>query len=450
MTEQYDYIVIGGGSGGLASARRASSYGARVALIEGNRVGGTCVNRGCVPKKILWNAAKLSKELADSVDYGFALQGPVSFDYRRLLKARTDYINFLVARHEAHLTEAHIDTVEEFASLTGPGEVRTASGRSLRSKHVLLATGTQPAVPNIPGAELGMTSDGWFEITELPQRLLVVGGGFVGVEFASIARALGCAVTLAFRGVTLLERFDRLIQQELTASMRDSKFELLSPFLPSRIERTTTGALRVHTEQGLDIGNYDGILWAIGRVPNVHKWVNGAGVELDERGFIRVDDYQNTNLPGVYAVGDITGRACHTPVAVAAGRRLADRLFGNEPRAKMDYEFIPSVVFSHPPIGTVGLSEDEAVALHGDRVSCYQSRFHGLFHALSQNPLVTAVKMVTLLPDERIIGLHSIGYGSEELLQGFVVALRMGACKRDFDHTIGIHPTVSEEFVTLR
>ncbi len=448
-TETFDYVVIGGGSGGLASARRARSHGARVVLIEPAQMGGTCVNRGCVPKKILWNAAELASNLAEFSDYGFDIEQNTRFSYEKIRSASRTHIERLNDFYATSLADAGIEVIAEWAKLAGPGLVETASGRKLSAPHVLLATGARPQVPAFEGAELGITSDDWFQLTELPKRLLIVGGGYIGVELAGIAHALGSAVTFAYRGAVPLQHFDAMLGQSLTEAMRQSGLQLHSEFKPKRVWRSDRGVLMVEAEDGRLVANLNAVLWAIGRVADARTWVEPAGVALDPQGFVRVDDYQRTNVAGIYAVGDVTGRACLTPVAIAAGRRLSDRLFGGEPEAKLDFDDIPTVIFSHPPIGTVGLSEAQARKRHGDRIKCYATRFTNLYHAVTRHKQTTAMKLVTLLPDERIIGIHVIGRGADELIQGFAVALRMGACKADFDRTVAIHPTAAEELLTM-
>ncbi len=305
-------------------------------------------------------------------------------------------------------------------------------------------------MPALEGAELGITSDDWFQLAELPKRLLIVGGGYIGVELAGIAHALGCSVTLAFRGTTPLRQFDELLGQSLAQAMNASGIELLSEFKPKRVVRSEDGALSVDADDGRSVRGLNAVLWAIGRTANAKSWGDVAGIELDVRGFIRVDEYQNTNVAGVYAVGDVAGRACLTPAAIAAGQRLSDRLFGGKPDSKLDYNDIPTVVFSHPPIATVGLSEAEARRRYGDQVKCHVKRFTNLYYAVTRTKPFTAMKLVTLLPDERVLGIHVIGLGADELIQGFAVALRMGAKKADLDCTVAIHPTAAEELVTMR
>jgi glutathione reductase (NADPH) len=448
--EDFDYLVIGGGSGGLASARRARRYGARVALFEANVLGGTCVNRGCVPKKILWNAAELSHKFADYSDYGFDVPPSSKFEYDKLRRASLSHVKALNDVYASRLAQDGVEVFAELAKFAGPGLIETPTGRRMRAPHILLATGTRPQLPVLEGTELGITSDDWFKMTQLPKRLLIVGGGYIGVELAGIAHALGCDVTLAYRGATPLRQYDELLTQTLADTLRASGIELLSRFEPERVVRTEGQLLVVDAVDGRSVRGLNAVLWAVGRVADAKTWAESAGIELDARGFIRVDEYQNTNVTGIYAVGDVAGRACLTPVAIAAGQRLADRLFGGIVDSKLDYSDIPTVVFCHPPIGTVGLSEAEARRRYGDQVLCHVTRFTNMYYAITEQKPPSAMKLVTLLPDERILGIHVIGLGADELIQGFAVALRMGAKKSDLDRSVAIHPTAAEELVTMR
>ena len=449
--ETYDYIVIGGGSGGLASARRARALGARVALADPRPLGGTCVNRGCVPKKVLWNAAELAERSEDLSDYGLELSGPLRVDYARLARASRAYVARLNEIYASRLKEEGVHWLVERAHLTGLGQVELGSGARLQAPHVLIATGGYPFVPPLPGAELAITSDDWFLRDELPRRLLIIGGGYIGVELAGVARALGVEVTLAYRAPAPLVLFDELIRETLVQELERSEITLLSGFLPHGLARAMDGTISVTTADHGTLHGYDTVIWATGRRANVHELgLESVGVELDDSGYIVTDAYQSTSVAGIYAVGDVTARAHLTPVAIAAGRRLAERLFGGVADAHLDYEDIPSVVFSHPPIGCVGLTEHQARARYGDAVKTYVTRFTNLYHSVTRRKPRTAMKLVTLLPDEKVLGIHAIGLGVDELIQGFAVALKMGARKADLDRTVAIHPTAAEELVTLR
>jgi len=449
--ETYDYLVIGGGSGGLASARRARAHGARVALVEAGALGGTCVHRGCVPKKIQWNAAELAEHLADLPDYGLLGVERPRLDYGRLARASHAYIERLGEVYARRLSEEGISHRVGRATFAEPGRVEI-DGQTLAGEHVLVATGSHPFVPDVAGAAFGITSDDWFELDELPRRLLVLGGGYVAVEIAGVARALGSEVTCAFRSDAPLARFDGMIRAAVGAGLEHAGIRLEPGFCPAGIQRSAGGALAVAGLDGRALGEFDCVLWATGRSANVAPLgLERAGIELRPDGFIATDAFQNTTRAGHYAVGDVTGRVQLTPVAIAAGRRLADRLFGGESEAHLDYRDVPTVVFTHPPVGTVGLTEEAARAEYGaDTVKVYTSRFVPLYHAVTTRKPQSAIKLVTAGADERVVGIHVFGPGADELLQGFAVALKLGATKRDFDRTVAIHPTLAEELVTLR
>ncbi|MBX3184257.1 MAG: glutathione-disulfide reductase [Polyangiaceae bacterium] len=453
--EELDYIVIGAGSGGLASARRAAQRGARVALVEVGRLGGTCVNVGCVPKKVMWNAASLAEGAQVAQGYGFT--GELTLDFAKLKAGRDAYLVRLNQIYAKNLDADGVQLVTGRGRLTGPGEVRVeapgsnpdAEPRTLRAPHVLLATGGRPRRPELPGQELGITSDGFFELTELPRSVVIVGGGYISVELAGVLRALGSEVTLWVRKAQVLTGFDPLIRDALTEELVKAGIHIEVEAEPTGIVREADGL----TVRGVghETRGVDQVLWAIGREPNTAELgLESVGLTTDEGGTISVDAYQNTSVPGVYAVGDITGRWPLTPVAIAAGRKLADRLFGGAAEARLDYEDIPTVVFSHPPIGTVGLTEPEARERHGSAVRCYQTRFTNLYYALVDHKVSTVMKLVTVGPEERVVGIHVMGLGADEMIQGFAVALRMGATKADLDRTVAIHPTAAEELVTLR
>jgi glutathione reductase (NADPH) len=445
----FDYLVIGGGSGGIASARRAAALGARVALIEAGRLGGTCVNVGCVPKKVMFNAASIAQTLGDAPAYGFTLD-VLGFDWQKLQRGRDAYV--------ARLNEIYAQNLERAGVQVFRGQARFESDRSvvvgtdrLSAPHTLIAVGGSPRRPALPGAELGMLSDDVFRLDQRPERLLIVGAGYVAVEFAGVFAALGTQVTLAYREASLLRHFDAMLGDGLCEEMTRQGIRTEPHSVGTRLDRAADGKLRLQRQLGEPLQGFDALLWAIGRTPATGGLgLQPLGIELSETGHIPVDAFQNSAVAGVYAVGDVTGRFELTPVAIAAGRRLAERLFGGQPEAKVDYFDIPSVVFSHPPIGTVGLSEAEAKLQYGDAVKSYQARFTNMYYALTEHKPKTSIKLVTVGAEERVVGLHVLGLGADELLQGFAVALRMGATKRDFDRTMAIHPTAAEEIVTLK
>jgi len=449
MKQQFDLIVIGAGSGGIATARRAAAHGARVAIVEHGRLGGTCVNVGCVPKKVMWNAAALSHGLEMAGDYGFAVSRG-GFDWSVMKQKRDAYIERLNGIYQRNLELDEISVYRGPGRFAGPNEVEV-NGELLQGRHIVIATGGRPQVPDIPGAELGITSDGFFELEQRPARTVIVGAGYIAVELAGVLNSLGSDVTLILRKQTFLRSFDATLREALMEEMINSGVNILHSTHMSSIRKQDNGLLHVVSSHNEDIHDVDCFIWAIGRTSNTDAiGLESTGIEVNEDGFIETDEFQNTAVAGIYAVGDITGRAALTPVAIAAGRRLADRLFNNQPQAKLDYQNIPSVVFSHPPIGTVGLTEDAARERYGDQVKVYQSRFTNMLHAMSEHKPKSVMKLITAGAKEKVVGVHAIGDGADEIIQGFAVALNMGAHKADLDNTVAIHPTAAEELVLLR
>jgi len=452
MNKVFDLVVIGAGSGGIATARRAASYGARVAIIESGRLGGTCVNVGCVPKKVMWNAASLAHGLEMAADYGFDITRH-GYDWSIMKKKRDAYIvrlNDIYQRNldldEIKIFQGHGQFVDRHCiEVVGDSETQTIEG-----KHVLIATGGRPTVPDIPGADYGITSDGFFELENLPERVVVVGAGYIAVELAGVLNMLGSRVTMMLRKEVFLRSFDASLRECLMEEMLNSGVNILGSTHVSRVEKADDGTLQIITSHNHTIEDNDCLIWAIGRSSNTDNiGLEKAGLKVTKEGFIETDEQQNTAVKGIYAVGDITGRAALTPVAIAAGRHLAERLFNNQTEAKLDYDNIPSVVFSHPPIGTVGMTEGEARERYGE-VKVYQSRYTNMVHALSDHKKKSSIKMITAGAREKVVGIHIIGEGADEMVQGFAVAIKMGACKSDLDSTVAIHPTASEELVLLR
>ena len=447
--DPFDYLVIGGGSGGLASARRAALHGARVALIEASELGGTCVNVGCVPKKVMWNAAEISDALQYASGYGFdvARRG---HDFTALRTRREAYIQRLRDIYLQNLEKDGVQLIRGRARFRGPREVEVGE-RVLRAQHVLIATGGAPTFPEIPGAELGSSSDGFFALQTLPERALIIGAGYIAAELASVLNVLGCEVTLAMRHERPLRSFDAMLGDALLQALRSRGVRVMPSVTVASLTSGLSHKLVATLSDGSSLPAVDAVFWAIGRHPNTAKLgLDTAAVQLDHAGHVLVDEWQNTSAPGVYAIGDVTGRATLTPVAIAAGRQLSERLFGGNPAAKLDYRDIPSVVFSHPPIGSVGMCEADARAEYGDDVKVYTTRFTNMFYAMTEKKELTHMKLVCTGPDERVLGVHVIGRGADEMLQGFAVALKLRATKADFDGTVAIHPTASEELVTMR
>jgi glutathione reductase (NADPH) len=450
MANDYDLIVIGGGSGGLAGAQRAAEHGARVLLAESGRLGGTCVNVGCVPKKLMWYAAELARGLADAREYGFDVEIG-RHDWGLLKRKRDEYLVRLNGIYERNLEKRQIGLIRARARLAGPGRVSVA-GRELSAAHIVIATGGRPIVPALPGADLGITSDGFFALERRPERVALVGSGYVAVELSGIFAALGSHTTLVLRFGHVLRSFDAMLGQAALGMLGEAGVHVVTGAAPTALTQDSQGALVLRVGDGRALGPFDALIWAVGREPATDDLgLERAGVARDAMGYVHADEWQATNVPGVYAIGDVTGRAALTPLAIAAGRRLSDRLFGGMPDRKLDYENVPTVIFGHPPIGTIGLTEPEARARFGaQNVKVYTSGFVPLYHALTAHKPRAQMKLVTAGPEERIVGAHVIGEGADEMLQGFAVAVRMGARKRDFDDTVAIHPTSAEEFVTMR
>jgi len=448
METHFDLISLGGGSGGIAVARRAAALGARCALIEAGKLGGTCVNRGCVPKKLMWHAASIAHTLQQASDYGFE-SATGKLDWARLKLGRDAYIKRLNSIYRTNLEDSRVELISGWGRFIDAHTLEV-DGKRYTAEHIVIATGGQPQIPDVPGARLGINSDGFFGLFTQPQRIAIAGSGYIAIEFAGMLNALGSEVSLLIRRQNFLNGFDNMIQDQLMASMQDNGINVLCSVQIESVERDPEGVLTLATSHDHRLTGFDCLIWAIGRSPATSGLnLAAAGITPDGRGFIETDTFQNTKVPGIYAIGDVSGRAALTPVAIAAGRRLADRLFGGKKNSRLDYENIPTVIFSHPPAGSIGLTEDAARALHGSAVKVYQTRFIPLYYGLTRHKSHAAMKLVTVGSDEKIVGCHVIGQGADEMLQGFAVAMRMGACKRDLDHTVAIHPTSAEEMVTL-
>lgn len=451
----YDYIVLGGGSGGVASSRWAAGrLGKKVAIIEKGRLGGTCVNVGCVPKKIMWNTANLFESFhQEAAFYGFQVQGETHLDYKLLKQRRTDYITRLNGIYANMLKNSGVQLYQGVGHFVDAKTIQVGD-QLLTADHITIAVGGTPTVPAIPGAELGITSDGFFdEMSELPKRAAVVGAGYIAVELAGVLQTLGSSVDLVIRYDKFLRNFDNSIADNLMPEMTASGINIKTNTSLGKVEKNTNGTLTLYNDKGEVVGNdYNTIIWAIGRHPLTSTiGLDKIGVQLNPNHTIKVDEYSNTSVPGIYAIGDVIGKLDLTPVAIAAGRRLARRLFEpNQTTLKLDYSNVPTVIFSHPPVGTVGISEKEAKEKFGeDQVHVHTTSFTNMYYAFSIKKPKTYIKMVTVGPQEKVVGLHIIGIGADEMLQGFAVAIKMGATRKDFNDTIAIHPTASEEVVLL-
>ena len=423
--KEFDMIAIGGGSGGIATMNRAGEYGAKVAVIEEKKLGGTCVNVGCVPKKIMWYGAQIAEAVHQyGPYYGFTSDNQ-KFDFATLRKNREAYIDRARSSYNGSFKRNGVELIEGRARFIDMNTVEV-------------------------GGEL-IHSDDVFKWEELPDSVAIIGAGYIAVELAGVLHSLGVKTDLFVRRDRPLRNFDDYIVDGLMEEMGKTGLNLHIHKIPQRIEKLANDQLKISFEDGSShIAQH--IIWAIGRKPNVQDLnLEAVGVTLNERGFIAVDEFQNTLVPGIYALGDVTGEKELTPVAIKAGRTLAERLFNGKKDAKMDYSNIPTVVFSHPAIGTVGLTEEQAVKTYGaDNIHVYTSSFTSMYSAVTQHRQQAKFKLITAGKDEKVVGLHGIGYGVDEMIQGFAVAIKMGATKSDFDATVAIHPTGSEEFVTMR
>ena len=448
--KEFDIISIGGGSGGIATMNRAAMYGAKAAVIEAGYLGGTCVNLGCVPKKIMWYGSQIAEAIQNyGPEYGFTSQ-EVTFDFSTLRKNREAYIERSRISYGNTFNKNGVEVINGFARFVDNQTVEV-NGELIRAKHIVIATGARPVVPSIPGSELGIVSDDVFAWEELPSSVAVLGAGYIAVEMAGLLHGLGVQTDLFVRGSRPLRSFDTYIVEALMEEMNRTNLPLHTGKTPISLEKTQDGHIQIHFEDGSSHVAQQ-VLWAIGRKPNVDKLnLEATGVQLTPSGHIAVNEFQETGISGIYALGDVTGEKELTPVAIKAGRLLAERLFNNKPTAKMDYNTIPTVVFSHPAIGTVGLTEDEAISQYGkDNVKVYTSAFTSMYTALEKHRQMAKFKLVTAGENEQVVGLHGIGYGVDEMIQGFAVAIKMGATKEEFDAVVAIHPTGSEEFVTMR
>ncbi|KAL9188986.1 hypothetical protein ACHAXT_011476, partial [Thalassiosira profunda] len=477
-TYDYDLIAIGGGSGGIACAKRAAAHGAKVMCVERARLGGTCVNVGCVPKKVMWSAAHIADTLKhDMRHYGFESGAEATLDFAKLKKARDDYVKRLNGIYENGLKSAGVTSVFGECSFADSHTVRVVGADGTTTQYsadkIVIATGGKPHFPPGDGVEEHcISSDGFFELEELPKVAVVVGAGYIAVELAGVLNSLGSETHLVVRKGRALREFDPMISEGLDAEMIKSGII---------IHRHTNGVAKVALDEqkkkmvtlhsGDVIYGADCVLMAAGRVPNSEdlcvdcEWapnteklhLDSCGVAITPRKYVIVDEYQNTNVENIYALGDVCGRVELTPMAIAAGRRLADRMFSGKPEdkvAKVSYEFVPTVVFSHPTIGTCGLTEPQAIEKYGEgNVKCYKSKFSNLFYGIfdlkPEEKPKTLMKVICAGVDEKVVGIHVLGMGADEMMQGFGVAMKMGCTKADLDSCVAIHPTAAEELVTM-
>jgi glutathione reductase (NADPH) len=441
----FDMFTIGAGSGGVASSRRAGSYGARVAICEELRVGGTCVLRGCVPKKLLVYGAQFAEAFADAAGFGWTVVPP-SFDWPALIAAKDKEIGRLSQIYINMLKNSSVQIIDGHAVLVDPHTVEIA-GRRYTADKILIATGSWPEVPDIPGIEHVISSNEALDLKELPRRIVIVGGGYIAVEFAGIFSALGSEVVELIRRDELLYGFDDDIRVALGQEMRGRGVAIHTLTHVARIEKRAQGYL-IFTTGGREF-SADIVMYATGRAPNTRSLgLAEIGVQTNENGAVVVDEWQRSSVPNIYAIGDVTDRINLTPVAIAEGRAIAETLFNDNP-TKMDHADVPSAVFSEPPIGVVGLTEERARRAFGE-VDIYMARFKPMKNTLSGREERTLMKLVVDPRSDRVLGCHMLGPDAPEIIQGLAIAVKCGATKRQFDQTVGIHPSAAEEFVTMR
>ena len=444
---EYDLFVIGAGSGGVRASRIAASHGARVAVAEEHRVGGTCVIRGCVPKKLLVYGSHFAEDLHDAKRFGWNTEG-ATFDWNVLRNNVAAEVNRLEGLYGETLGNNKVEVFRERAFVTGPNTVKFSSGREITAATILIATGAWPSVPEIPGAGHGITSNEVFSLPKLPKRAVIAGGGYIANEFAGIFNELGVKVQLVTHGDRVLRSYDDEIVDRLVSLSRQKGIDIRFNFSFKSINKQDDGSLLIEGKDG-EMIETDLLLWAIGRTPHsTGLGLEKIGVELGKDGSVKVTDDSRTNVPSIYAVGDVTNRVQLTPIAIREGHAFADSVFGNNPRT-VNYECIPTAVFSNPPIASVGVTEAEARAQYDD-VKVYKSDFRAMKNVLADRNERALYKMVVSGPEERVVGLHLIGPDSGEILQAAAIAVKAGLTKQDFDDTVALHPSMSEELVLMK
>ncbi|NLA51114.1 MAG: glutathione-disulfide reductase [Alcaligenaceae bacterium] len=445
MEYQYDLFVIGAGSGGVRASRFAAQAGAKVAVAETKDLGGTCVNVGCIPKKLYSYAAQFNEAFSDAAGYGWSV-GETTLDWDTLKKNRAQEISRLNGIYDGLIKNSGADLIRGWASIVDANTVEV-DGQQYTAKYILVAPGGWPSVPDVPGKEFIITSNEVFDLDPFPKRFLIVGGGYIACEFASIFNSLGSEVTQLYRGEQVLRGFDQDVREHISAEMLKAGVDL-------RVQTEVTAIEKIGESYQVQLNNgesveVDAVMYATGRSPRTEGLgLENAGVELGDRGEIKVDKDYRTNVSSIFALGDVTDRVQLTPVATGEAMVLVDHLFGQGAR-KLSYDYIPTAVFTHPNIGTVGYTEEEARTKFGE-VVIYRSEFRSLKHTLSGNTARTLMKLIVDKASDRVVGLHMVGDDAGEITQGFAVAIKAGATKADFDSTIGIHPTAAEEFVTMR
>ena len=447
MSYEFDLFVIGAGSGGVRAARFAAGFGAKVAVAESRYLGGTCVNVGCVPKKLLVYGAHFAEDFEQASGFGWTL-GESSFDWATLIANKDREINRLNGIYRNLLVNSGVTLIEGHARITGPNEVEV-NGQRHSAKHILIATGGWPQIPEIAGREHAISSNEAFFLKALPKRVLVVGGGYIAVEFAGIFHGLGAQTSLLYRGDMFLRGFDGAVRKHLHEELTKRGMDIQFNADIARIDKQADGSLKATLKDGREL-EADCIFYATGRRPMLDNLgLEATGVKLDKRGFVEVDDLYQTAEPSILAIGDVIGRVQLTPVALAEGMAVARRLFKPEQYRAVDYAMIPTAVFSLPNIGTVGLSEEQAVE-DGHAVQVFESSFRPMKLTLTDCQERTFMKLVVDAKTDKVLGCHMVGPEAGEIVQGLAIALKAGATKQHFDETIGVHPTAAEEFVTMR
>lgn len=447
MAYEFDLFVIGAGSGGVRAARFAAGFGAKVAVAESRYLGGTCVNVGCVPKKLLVYGAHFAEDFEQASGFGWSL-GEANFDWATLIANKDREIHRLNGIYRNLLVNNGVTLIEGHAKLTGPNEVEV-NGQRHTAKHILIATGGWPQIPEIPGHELAISSNEAFFLKELPKRVLVVGGGYIAVEFAGIFHGLGAQTSLLYRGDMFLRGFDGAVRKHLHEELTKRGMDVQFNADIARIDKQADGSLKATLKDGREL-EADCVFYATGRRPMLDNLgLENTGVKLDKRGFVQVDDLYQSTEPSILAIGDVIGRVQLTPVALAEGMAVARRLFKPEQYRPVDYRMIPTAVFSLPNIGTVGLSEEQAIE-DGHKVQIFESSFRPMKLTLTECQERTLMKLVVDADTDKVLGCHMVGPEAGEIVQGLAIALKAGATKQHFDETIGVHPTAAEEFVTMR
>ncbi|MBS7670398.1 glutathione-disulfide reductase [Croceicoccus gelatinilyticus] len=443
----YDLFVIGAGSGGVRAARVAASHGAKVAIAEEYRIGGTCVIRGCVPKKLLVYGSHFAEDLEDAENYGWSFENP-KFDWNRLRDHVLGDVDRLNSLYEKTLESHGVERIMERAVVNGSNTVKLASGREISAKYILVAVGGWPFVPEFEGSEHCITSNEVFHLDELPKRVVIAGAGYIALEFAGILNALGCHVTVVNRSAVILRGYDESLRDRLLqiTMSRGIEYKFHCPF--QKVEKRDDGAFDVHLE-GQDVLVADQVLVATGRRPKTDGLgLENAGIELGEKGEIPVDEFSKTSCDSIYAVGDVTDRIQLTPIAIREGQAFADTVFGDKPTT-VDYDCVPSAVFSQPPLASVGMTEGEARNTYGN-IKVYSSDFRAMKNIFARRQERGLYKLIVEVPTEKVLGLHMIGPEAPEILQAAAIAVKAGLTKQDFDNTVALHPSMAEELVLMR